>query len=180
MLDLAMTAAFARSLVSPGPYQGHGKPMALYEGLIGSWDVEVVDHLGEGARRVHQGEWHCAWVLEGRAIQDVLVVPRPGDRKAGVVETGNRYGTTLRYYDPGAGAWQIIWVNPVTGARAILVARPVGDEIVQEGWQEERPVRWVFSNLTPRSFHWRGEESRDGGMTWHLMVELFGTRRTAA
>jgi hypothetical protein len=42
-------------------------------------------------------------VLEGRAIQDVWMIPRLQDRQPGIQPlpgAGNWYGTTLRIYDP--------------------------------------------------------------------------------
>src|SRR5262245_47305146 len=51
------------------------------------------------ARHQGHGEVHFGWVLEGRAIQDVWMIPRRRDRRPGapVMPTaGNWYGTTLR------------------------------------------------------------------------------------
>ena len=66
---------------------------------------------GAGAR----GEWHFGWALEGRAIQDVWIVPPRGELRHGDAAANvNSYGTTLRVYDPRIDAWQIQWTDPVT------------------------------------------------------------------
>ena len=71
----------------------------IYAPLNGSWDVEVFDLEGDGARRVSSGEWHFAWVLEGRAMQDVLIAPTRDERRNGISIKGNRCATTLRIFD---------------------------------------------------------------------------------
>jgi hypothetical protein len=50
---------------------------------------------------------------------------------------------------------------------------------VQDGTNDAgEPTRWSFSDITPDSFRWRGERSRDGGATWQLQAD-FVLRRTA-
>jgi hypothetical protein len=124
------------------------------------------------------GEWHFAWVLEGRAIQDVFLVPARGQRRAGEAPgPGNRYGSSIRVFDPREAVWHVTWVNPVTGAHNRLVGRQVGSEIVQEGVEPDGSrIRWSFREITPASFHWLGEDSTDEGQTWRLVVEFFARR----
>lgn len=52
-----------------------GDAVQMYDWLVGSWDVTVTDFPEDGTKHQHQGEWHFSWVLEGRAIQDVWIVP---------------------------------------------------------------------------------------------------------
>jgi len=52
-----------------------GDAVQMYDWLVGSWDVTVTDFPEEGTKYQQQGEWHFSWVLEGRAIQDVWIVP---------------------------------------------------------------------------------------------------------
>jgi hypothetical protein len=165
-------------LFSPSPSAELAEAAALYEGLIGSWDVEVTDYDADGTRRTTAGEWHFGWALEGRAVQDVFIVPRRTDRAvSGLPRQGNRYGTTVRFYDPARQAWRIVWVNPVSGAVNTLVARKEGDAIVQEGVNDDGSLlRWSFVELRRDRFHWVGEGSIDGGATWHTHAEFFGRR----
>jgi len=165
------------ALHTGGPREDRAEAMTLYGQLVGRWEVDVVDYDSAGPRR-QRGEWVFGWVLEGRAIQDVLIVPaRSEGRPKDLPADGNRYGTTLRVYDPASDTWQITWINPVRQVRNTLVGRRVGAEIVQEGRDTDgRLMRWTFSDITPRSFHWRGEFSIDGGRTWRLGAEFFGRR----
>jgi hypothetical protein len=94
---------------------------------------------------------------------------------------GNRYGTTLRVYDPDLDAWRVTWWNPVTRVETRLVGRRVGSQIVQTGADADgRLIRWVFVELLSDRFHWRGERSADGGQTWTTETEYFARRRASA
>src|SRR5207249_3891479 len=83
-----------------------------------SWNLEVVRYRGlDVATDGLKGEVHAAWVLEGRAVQDVWIMPRRDDRDAVPDRGMNMYGTTLRSWDPSIRAWRIAWTNPVHGHR---------------------------------------------------------------
>jgi hypothetical protein len=94
-----------------------------------------------------------------------------------VSREGNRYGTTVRFYDATRQTWRIVWVNPVSGAVNTLVARKEGAVIVQEGVSDDGSLlRWSFVELSRDRFHWVGEGSIDGGATWQMRAEFFGRR----
>ena len=49
----------------------------VYGWLVGSWQLDVLHYKGEDVSSQNlQGEAHFAWVLEGRAIQDLWIMPR--------------------------------------------------------------------------------------------------------
>jgi hypothetical protein len=174
------TAMFSEALRADGPHPDQSAAPDLYGWLVGSWDAEVVDHLPDGGERRQSAEMHFAWVLEGRAIQDLWIVPARLERGS-TAGPGNRYGTTFRMWDAELAAWRIRWVNPVTGIETTLVGRQVGDEIVQTGSDAAgRLVRWNFDTIQPNSFHWRGDISEDGGRTWTCQAEFFAHRRAGA
>ena len=155
--------------------------MGLYGWLIGDWTMEATVHLGDGNTHVGHGEIHFGWVLEGRAIQDVWITPpRSGARVRESQPWGpctSQYGTTLRVYDPKLDAWRVTWIDPATGYRADLVGRGDGDGIFQEGTGSDGArVRWIFSDIAPRSFRWRAELSRDQGASWYKAIELVARR----
>src|SRR4029434_5309136 len=86
-----------------GPAVDRAEALNLYGQFIGDWDTDIVAHAPDGVRHQGQGEIHFGWILEGRAIQDVWMIPRRKDRRPGaqvMPVTGNLYGTTLRVYDP--------------------------------------------------------------------------------
>lgn len=165
-----------RALHADGPAGDRAGPMALYGWLVGAWDVEVADSMADGSDRISRGEWHFGWVLEGRAIQDVFIVPPRGGRADAGAE--NRYGTTLRVYDPAPDTWRITWVNPVRQVFATMTARRQGEEIVQDGTDADGSAyRWVFFEMTRDAFRWRAEtRTADGG--WRLTVAFRARRRS--
>jgi len=149
----------------------------VYGWLVGSWNLDVCDYQPDGTVRKSNGEVHFAWVLEGRAIQDVWIMPRRSDRRPNLPKAGNRYGTTLRVWDPSIRAWRITWINPVTGARDELVGRKNGNNIVQTGANHDgTPIRWNFSEVTLDSFRWTGESLMPDGKTWKLESEFRAKR----
>lgn len=170
--------SFRDVLLAEGPAPDRGSNMDLYGWLIGAWDLDVVRYMPDGKERRRQGEWHFDWVLEGRAIQDVWIVPKRGaEREGDAAANAFSYGTTLRIYDPSIDAWQIQWSDPVISNFLTMVGRKEDDDIVQLGRDKDgRPVRWSFSNITPQSFLWRGETSHDDGKTWRLDVEFTASR----
>lgn len=169
---------YAGPLFSTGRAADISEDEDLYGWLLGSWDLDVIDHDANGGRRTGKGEVHFAWVLEGRAIQDVWIMPPRSERRAGELPAiGNRYGTTIRAYDPAIRAWRVTWINPATGAHNELIGRRVAGEIVQEGMDAGgAAIRWRFVDIRPDAFRWIGETSRDGGATWTTGAEFIARR----
>jgi len=157
--------SFAEALSSTGPAADRADKMSLYGWLIGDWRFDAVMHADDGARHTGEGEIHFAWVLEGRAIQDVWILP------------GIFFGTTLRIYDPGLDAWHILWSDPLKQLYTRQIGRARGRDIVQEGTADGgAATRWSFTEITPDGFRWTGERSLDGGATWQLQAD-FRARR---
>src|SRR4029077_18751804 len=145
-----MTNSFIGPLQTGGPESDRADKMKLYGWLIGRWRMDAVAHRDDGPQARGPGENHFGWVLEGRAIQDVWILP------------GVFYGTTLRVYDPGIDAWHILWSDPVRQFYTRQIGRARGRDIVQVGKNDKgEAVRWSFTEITPDSFCWTGERSRD-------------------
>lgn len=150
----------------------------VYGWLIGSWELDVCYYkaVDVAALRI-KGEVHFGRVLEGRAVQDVWIMPRRSERTTNLDKTNNMYGTTLRVWDPAIQAWRITWINPVTGHREDQVGRRSGKDIVQVGARPDgTPTRWMFTEITADSFHWTGESLMPDGMTWKLEGEFRAKR----
>ncbi len=179
---MSNTPTVARNF--PGLLQARGRSQEIpeahdaYGWLVGSWELEVVHYRAAdvSAQKI-KGEAHFGWVLEGRAIQDVWIMPRDSDRTPESDRINNMYGTTLRVWDPETQAWRIRWINPVSGHEERQTGRRVGQEIVQIGARADgTPTRWRFTEITPGSFHWIGEALQSDGRTWLLEGE-FRARR---
>ena len=172
-----MTSPFLDALHAEGPATDRAGKMALYGQFVGSWDLDVTEFRADGTTNARAGEWHFDWALEGRAVQDVWIVPPRGQRTGDAVALSNRYGTTLRVYDPRIDAWQIQWTEPVGQTYLSMVGRQQGNDIVQLGKSSaDSLLRWSFSKITPTSFLWRGEASEDEGATWKQVVEFTARR----
>lgn len=150
----------------------------IYGWLVGSWELEVVHYRTiDLSPLALKGEAHFGWVLEGRAIQDVWIMPRVSDRSADSDHMNNMYGTTLRIWDPVINAWRIRWFNPISGHEERQTGRRVGDHIVQIGARPDgTATRWRFIEITPDSFRWLGEALEPDGETWKREGE-FRARR---
>ena len=151
----------------------------VYGWLVGSWDLEVRHYRAVDVRSQKiTGEAHFGWVLEGRAIQDVWIMPRVDDRGPTSDRLNNMFGTTLRLWDAAMQAWRIRWFNPVTGHEERQTGRRIGDEIVQTGARPDgTSTRWRFTEITADSFRWIGEALEPDGRTWKLEGEFFARRR---
>jgi hypothetical protein len=151
-----------------------------YGWLCGSWELDVLHYRAIDVRdRGLKGEVHAGWVLEGRAVQDVWIMPRCSERSANADKTMNMFGATLRSWDPTIQAWRISWTNPVSGHREDQVGRRNGKDIVQLGTRADGTrTRWTFTEIAPDSFHWLGEALQPDGTTWRLEGEFRAKRRT--
>jgi hypothetical protein len=169
--------SFSDALISPAPSPQLGDAGDAMGWLIGGWSADVRDFDKNGKVRTGAGEWWFSWVLEGRAIQDVWIVPpraQRSDASGKMTRPGapsDRYGTTVRWFDRQSGQWRIVWVNPVSGAMNLLAGRREGDRIVLEGEQEGHRIRWSFNDIRTNSFVWRGE-SRESDGSWRLEAEF--------
>ena len=74
------TSQFLEALHTDTPAPDRAEEMMLYGQFIGSWDLKVIDHNTDGSSRESTGEVHFDMVLEGRAIQDVWIVPKREDQ----------------------------------------------------------------------------------------------------
>jgi hypothetical protein len=168
---------FADALISGEPHSALAPQNQIFAPFIGSWDLVVrwFDETGAVSRQQH-GEWHFSWVLEGRAIQDVWIVPPRSERKmtAGDYE----YGTSLRFYDRDNDCWQSTWIGPMHCVVRTFVARRIDDSVVLETTEGALPkMRWSFTEISPDAFSWRNEILENGD--WRVQ-QTFEAERARA
>ena len=162
-------------LAATGPFAPDAQELMLYGRLVGGWDVDWVafDRSG-GALEHRSGEWHFAWVLGGRAVQDVIWATG---------EPPENDGTTLRCWDPQLGAWRVVFMSPGEGQFVTLIGRAQGDRIVQDvvsrtpDAPDAGAERWTFADITDLRFLWQAEVSSDGGRTWRVTHEMRARRQ---
>jgi hypothetical protein len=168
------------ALTAEGPNREHTDALMLFGQFVGEWELDWAAYDDDGQEvSTERGEWIFGWVLEGRAVQDVWIIPERGRRGRADLPEGE-YGTTIRFYDPRLDAWLVTWSGPIGRARRTLLARRAGDQILQEGQTEDgQPLRWIFSDISPDSFTWTSVYSLDGEQTWQLREQMHVRRRPA-
>ncbi len=125
--------------------------------LIGSWQIKYVESDNS---LLIKGEWHFSWVLEGMAIQDVIILP------------DYEYGTSLRIFNPATHAWDIAY--GYTGKIIRLEARKQNEMIVLTYTGDENR-KWVFTSIDDEKFHWQNVTVTDTG-EWHINAEIYAER----
>jgi len=171
------SSPFAEALVAQQRSPEIAAEEDVYAKLLGVWDVQAHDRTDSGTFQVTEGEWFFVRTLEGRALQDVWIAPTRAKRRPDDSRSANRYGTSVRTFNPRTRTWQVTWLNPVTGAFDVLQTRMDGQRIVQEGTLGNgRQQRWIFQEITATTFHWTGEVQLPDG-SWRLEAEFFGRRR---
>lgn len=128
-----------------------------FKKLIGSWQIDYVD---SNISHVIKGEWHFSWVLEGMAIQDVIILP------------DYEYGTSLRIYNPNTHTWDVAY--GYTGKIIRLEAKKQDDMIMLTFVNDERR-KWVFTNIENNRFHWENITVKDDG-EWDINAEIYAER----
>src|SRR5258705_4909610 len=96
-----------------GPADEHAGKLMLFGQFVGSWDLEWAGTGANGEPATATGELHFGWVLGGRAVQDIWIVPGRGQPGEGQPPSAF-HGSTIRFYDPSTDAWRSTWVAPVT------------------------------------------------------------------
>lgn len=126
--------------------------------FVGAWkfDGEYLNDKNELC--TSKGEWVFSWVLEGKAVQDVFIWPPRDERNKPLGD--NEYGTTLRFYNPETGKWDIIYSD--NGIPILLEADKVGKNIVLTE-RSQGKMQWIFSDICANSFVWRSLYCEEDG-----------------
>ncbi len=125
--------------------------------LIGSWEIDYIEGNNSPAIK---GEWHFSWVLEGMAIQDVIILP------------DYEYGSSLRIYNPGTHAWDVVY--GYTGRIIRLEAKKQDDKIILTFVNDERR-KWIFTKIEDNRFHWENVTLKDDGERY-VNAEIYAER----
>ncbi len=125
--------------------------------LIGSWQINYVE--SDNYRSI-KGEWHFSWVLEGMAIQDIIILP------------DYEYGTSLRIYNPYTHVWDVAY--GYTG-KIIRLEATKHDEMIILTYTNDKNRKWVFKKIEDNKFHWQNITVNDNG-EWHINAEIYAER----
>lgn len=163
-------------LAADGPSSVDQDSLMEFGQFVGSWRLDVSYYDADGNEDRTTAEWHWAWILGGRAILDVLVLP---PRPSAPLTDG--YHSTLRVFDPSRDSWKIVWVAPQFAMVYKLTGSFSEDGSVTlhgDADEDVDPTKWVFSNVTPDTFLWEGftKDTPDGD--WR-MDQRMTAHRTA-
>jgi hypothetical protein len=115
--ELDFTAMLSASVRSPEIPESAD----AYGWLVGSWELDCLHYRGVPVSI--QGEAHFGWVLEGRAVQDVWIMPRASDRTDVSDKSNNMYGTTFR-----------VWGASIGGIPSAITMRTRSDGGAEKMW----------------------------------------------
>jgi hypothetical protein len=118
---------------------------------VGSWDLEWAGTGTNGETATATGELHVGWVLGGRAVQDIWIVPGRGHPGEGQPPSAF-HGSTIRFHDPVIDAWRSTWVEPVNCRVRRFTGRPADGDILLASDEEDPQLRWRFTDIGPDPF----------------------------
>jgi hypothetical protein len=171
-LALAGTPAAAHAAIQPGERPPATPAPALPDGAhdfdfeFGSWRAHIARRLKPLTGSTEWVEYEGTSVVrpwwDGRANIGELRVSGP----AGKIE-----GMSVRLYDPASRQWKIHWANAADGA---LGEAMVGGFVNGRGefYNQEMLgnrailVRFIFSEISARTFRIEQAFSPDGGTSW--------------
>ncbi|WP_418453954.1 hypothetical protein [Allofournierella sp.] len=148
---------FINALTSERKHAALPEEFDYFGKLIGSWRI---NYLERDSCRAIKGEWHFSRVLEGMAVQDVIILP------------DYEYGTSLRIFNPATHAWDVAY--GYTGKIIRLEARKQGEMIVLT-YTEDENRKWVFVEIGEDKFHWQNVTVKENG-EWRVNAEIYAER----
>jgi hypothetical protein len=140
-----MILQYADVFLAEGPDPAVADKLQLFGQFVGSWDVAVTNHRPDGSSETIPAEWHFAWALGGRAIQDVWIAPSRAERVSG---RDGEWGATLRFYDDSIDAWRSTWIGPRNRIVMPFLARSEGDQMFAARLRRTLPSRAARSATT--------------------------------
>jgi hypothetical protein len=159
-----------------GPHPSFGEQAKVFCRLVGVWDGEYTEFSRDGKETRSSGEWLFGRVMDGRAIQGLVIIHPSAVRKE------RYFGTTLSYFDSKPGRWSMTFIDPENGAVETLTGGSIADDriVLLSQDTDGKESRWSFDNVRPDSWVFRDETSTDGGKTWRIREVDRMTRRGAA
>jgi hypothetical protein len=136
---------------------------ALFDQLIGTWDVRYEIFDKDGKVRRDRGQVRYSWILDGKALQEIW-------SSASESTDSQPFGTTIDFYDLKRQRWTAVWIYPAQGMTSMMSGGEVNGSFVLTGHNESGALeRWSTSITSPDSIAVRADVSDDDGKTWRPM-----------
>jgi len=163
---------FLNALFSEKANTELGENLNLFGQFVGEWEFDWYGYEPNQEKQFEKGEWIFSWVMEGRVIQDLWIIPERNRRNIPKLPKGE-YGSTLRFFNEKTKVWNAVWVGPIKNRLHTFEARKIGEEIVmEETSNNDIKMKWILSEIKKDSFHWKSIISDDDGENWNLVQEM--------
>lgn len=177
MTNLPLATLLLCSLIvqQPAPASTQSTPAAArpqrdgqhdFDFEFGAWTIHLTRRLNPLTGSTNWVEYDGTSIVrpvwDGRANLGELKVSGPA---------GHIQGLSLRLYNPQSGQWHITWANANDGLVGPAMIGGFkdgrGEFYNQESFNGRAIfVRFIFSDITPKSFKLEQAFSGDGGKTW--------------
>ncbi|MDR2406173.1 MAG: hypothetical protein LBE27_07380 [Deltaproteobacteria bacterium] len=167
-------AYFANTLISETPAPTISKENNWYSTLGGEWDIVWITGKGTPQENILTGEWNFAWVSGGEAMEDIMNVPYLWEMKN--VLNPLRIAS-MRTFNPAQGYWEgaKVYAGRIIPFRA---GRNQDGSIYETFVNSQGAIEfWVFVNMTKESFQVYISETRDNGVTYSPVAEIWAKSR---
>jgi hypothetical protein len=165
----------------------YGKPnpsapseLSRFAFLIGKWQFDAKLKRKDRTNESFSGTWEGHYVLDGYAIADEYrMTTSAGDLVV--------LGMNLRAYDSKKKAWNMKWLNALTGTWVDLGPEELGGVAINDksiSYSMKEPVaehaftRATYTIVSENHFTWRGEGSNDL-KTWEefLVIDVYRSQK---
>ena len=132
--------------------------------FIGEWSLSLTITNFDGSSLNYKGEWHFFRILQGRAIQDIWIIPSLNPKGS---DEFHEYGTTIRTFNPKTGKWKAVWTGPVQNQFFVFDIEDNDDTItLMETGNPKLEMKWSFFDIKEDSFQWKSEMKIRGTNDW--------------
>src|SRR5438094_4093818 len=142
-----------------------------YDALIGMWEFTFQSRQPDGSFGApFTGHWVFEKKPDGGIVEDHWRPDNPTTPMGSSLYT-------YRVFDPDQKIWRLVGASSRGGG--LIPGRTWAEASGRAGieWYGDVLVRFRYFALTPNSFLWRQDQSRDGGKTWILDTAVMEARR---
>ena len=142
--------------------------------FIGKWNLDLTITNFDGTNTRHKGEWHFHRILQGRAIQDIWIIPNlTSDQE----NEFHEYGTTIRTFNTRTNKWKAVWVGPVQNQFFVFDIEDNIDQITLTLNNNPNLImRWSFFDISKNAFKWKSEVKMKEHDHWFMNYYMEMTR----
>ena len=132
--------------------------------FIGKWSLNLTITNLDGSNIKYKGEWHFHRILQGRAIQDIWIIPSLSFQEDNEF---HEYGTTVRTFNPRTNKWKAVWFGPIQNQFFLFDIEENDDQItLTETNNRNLEMKWIFFDISQNSFKWRSEVKTKENNRW--------------